>query len=168
MLLQSLNRTVDGKPFGDTAEIDTNSPMQIPNVAIRKQADMRGRSRGGTAVRFAIVRQQTQPLQFARNGDVEQAARTPMQFYGCFQDRISRSRDLDRIAAGASIETTDIAVGVVKTHAFVDIGNSAERGLDGRFRVIVATTDLNLDQGSEQRPRASNAIGDLRQRQQSF
>jgi len=173
MLLQSLDGTVDGKPFGDAAEIDANARVPVPNVSIRKQGDMRGRSPGGSAVRFAAVRfatvrQQTHQLQFFRDGDVEQAAGTPMQFDGCLQDRISRSRDLDGIVVRASIETTDIAVAIVKAHAFVDVGNGAEGGLDGRFPVTAATTDLNLDQGSEQRPGASNAIGDLRQRQQSF
>jgi hypothetical protein len=73
VLLQNIDRAIDGKTFGYTAEIDPYSRMMEPNAISRRQLDgLTGRRRGLRAADISFVtRQQPKFLQYRSDSDVE-------------------------------------------------------------------------------------------------
>lgn len=62
--------------------------------------------------------------------------------------------------AGFPVEPADIAIPLMKAHQPMNLGDSIECCVDGAFRVVSGSAgNLDLDEGAEKRPGATNAIG---------
>src|SRR5579885_2619925 len=153
---QPRHRLVDGKTFGDAAEIERKPPAEA-DAAAGKQQDV-APARMPAAGSLQAARQEALAREGGCHGAVEEAVGGAADAQRRRKHVIGPGIDLDGLDMADGVEARELAVGSVRAHQALDAGDRGEGGQNRRLGCGRVGLDPDLDEGAEERSGAAEAI----------
>jgi hypothetical protein len=139
---------IDGKAFGDSAEVDNQRPKE-PNRPVALEGNI---VRPSDAAADTGWREQMPLAQKGGDRDIEGAVALARKGFCRVQHTPGPLVDPNRMERGFAVEPANITVVVVKTHQAVGFFDSCESPIDGAVRSgLVASLGRDFNERSQER-----------------